>query len=40
MDTADEFLGPANVGNPNEITIKKLAEHVVELTESKSNLID
>lgn len=33
------FVGPMNLGNPNEITIKQLAEKVIELTGSKSKLI-
>ncbi len=39
MDTPDDFLGPINLGNPFEYTIKELAEHVVELTASKSELV-
>ena len=30
--------GPINLGNPEEITIKQLAEEVIELTESKSQI--
>lgn len=32
-------IGPINVGNPGEFTIKQLAEMVVELTGSKSKLV-
>jgi len=39
MDTRDEFTGPVNVGNPNEFTIKELAEQVIELTGTKSKII-
>ncbi len=39
MSTAEGFTGPVNVGNPNEFTIKELAEKVLELTNSKSKLI-
>jgi len=39
MDTPDDFTGPVNTGNPNEFTIKELAEKVIELTGSKSDLI-
>ncbi len=39
MDTADDFTGPVNLGNPNEFTIRELAEKVIELTGSKSKLI-
>ncbi len=38
METED-FTGPVNIGNPREFTIKELAEIVVELTNSKSNII-
>ncbi len=33
------ITGPMNVGNPNEFTIKELAESVVRLTNSKSKII-
>jgi UDP-glucuronate decarboxylase len=39
MKTDDEFTGPVNVGNPNEFTIKELAQKVIELTGSTSDLI-
>ncbi len=39
MDTADDFTGPVNTGNPAEFTIKELAEKVVALTGSSSELI-
>lgn len=39
MDTPDEVTGPVNLGNPNEFTIRQLAELVVELTGSKSALV-
>ena len=39
MNTRDEFIGPVNVGNPNEFTILELAEKVLMLTRSKSKLI-
>ncbi len=32
-------IGPMNLGNPNEFTIKQLAQKVIELTNSKSNII-
>lgn len=38
MDTPDDFTGPVNLGNPNEFTIRKLAETVIELTGSRSEL--
>jgi UDP-glucuronate decarboxylase len=39
MDTGDEVIGPVNLGNPHEITIKELAQEVLKLTNSKSKLI-
>lgn len=39
MDTPDEITGPMNLGNPGEFTIKDLAEHVVRLTGSSSELV-
>jgi UDP-glucuronate decarboxylase len=39
MATHDEFTGPVNIGNPNEFTIKQLAEKVIEMTGSTSELI-
>jgi UDP-glucuronate decarboxylase len=34
MNSDDDFTGPANLGNPNEFTIRQLAETVSELTET------
>lgn len=34
----DEHIGPVNIGNPNEFTVKELAEMVLELTGSQSKL--
>ncbi len=39
MNTPDEFTGPLNLGNPNEFTIRQLAEVVIELTGSKSAIV-
>lgn len=39
MATDDDFIGPVNLGNPNEFTMLELAQKVIELTESKSKLI-
>jgi UDP-glucuronate decarboxylase len=38
MGTADDFTGPVNLGNPNEFTIRELAEKVLKLTGSKSKV--
>jgi UDP-glucuronate decarboxylase len=34
-----ETVGPVNIGNPGEFTIRELAEHVVRLTGSSSSLV-
>lgn len=34
-----EYTGPINIGNPEEITIKELAEKIVKHTKSKSKII-
>lgn len=39
MDSRDEFLGPVNIGNPREFTIKRLAELVIEYIGSGSKII-
>lgn len=39
MNGSDDFIGPVNMGNPGEYTIKQLAETVIELTGSQSKLI-
>lgn len=38
MDTPPEITGPINVGNPNEFTIRQLAELVVQKTGSTSRI--
>mgnify|MGYP000016365194 FL=1 len=39
MASPDQFIGPVNMGNPNEFTILELAEKVIQLTGSKSKII-
>ncbi|MFD2543290.1 UDP-glucuronic acid decarboxylase family protein [Lacinutrix gracilariae] len=39
MNSEPEFLGPVNLGNPNEFTMLELAQAVIKLTGSKSKLI-
>ena len=39
MNSRDGFTGPVNMGNPNEFTIKELAEQIIDLTGTKSKLI-
>jgi UDP-glucuronate decarboxylase len=40
MAADDPFTGPVNLGNPNEFTIRQLAETVLKLTGSSSALIE
>ncbi len=39
MNGSDDFIGPCNIGNPTEFTVKQLAELVIELTGAKSKLV-
>jgi UDP-glucuronate decarboxylase len=39
MASRDEFTGPVNIGNPDEITILGLAEKIISLTGSGSEII-
>jgi UDP-glucuronate decarboxylase len=39
MNTPDDFTGPVNIGNPSEFTIKQLADQVIRLTGSHSELV-
>ncbi len=39
MDTPNDILGPINLGNPVEITIKQLADLIIDLTGSRSSVI-
>ena len=39
MNSRDGFTGPVNIGNPGEFTIKQLAEIVIELTDSRSQIV-
>lgn len=38
MNGPDDFVGPVNIGNPTEFSMKQLAEMVIEMTGSKSKL--
>ena len=40
MNSDDEITGPINLGNPGEFTIRQLAEKVIELTGSKSQIVN
>jgi len=39
MNSPSDFTGPVNIGNPNEFTIRELAEKVIELTGSSSKIV-
>jgi UDP-glucuronate decarboxylase len=40
MHAPDDFIGPVNLGNPDEFTVRELAQQVLELTGSKSKLVE
>ena len=40
MDSGDDVTGPVNLGNPGEFTMRQLAETVLELTGSKSEIVN
>ncbi|HEY8593665.1 MAG TPA: UDP-glucuronic acid decarboxylase family protein [Devosiaceae bacterium] len=39
MGTSPETTGPVNLGNPAEITVRALAELVIEMTNSRSSIV-
>src|SRR6476620_4242297 len=39
METGAEIVGPINLGNPTEFTMRQLAELVLELTGSRSKIV-
>ena len=39
MDTPDDFMGPVNIGNPNEFSMIELANEIKDLTGSKSEIV-
>jgi len=39
METGSDIIGPINLGNPNELSIRELAEMVLELTGSRSKIV-
>ena len=40
MASIDTFTGPVNLGNPYEFTVLELAQKVIQLTASKSNIVN
>jgi UDP-glucuronate decarboxylase len=39
MNSPEEIAGPVNIGNPNEFTIRELAEKILAITGSKSEIV-
>jgi UDP-glucuronate decarboxylase len=39
METSDEVVGPVNLGNPAEFTIRELAEFVIDITGSAAKIV-
>lgn len=39
MNSREDFIGPVNIGNPGEFTIRELAEKIIEMVNSKSKLV-
>jgi UDP-glucuronate decarboxylase len=39
MNSKNNFIGPVNLGNPNEISMNELASKVLRLTKSKSKIV-
>lgn len=39
MMECEGFIGPVNLGNPDEITVLELAEKIIRLTKSKSEIV-
>jgi UDP-glucuronate decarboxylase len=40
METPAGVIGPMNLGNPNEVTVRQLAEKIIELTGSRSEIVE
>ena len=39
MDSPDSFIGPVNLGNPVEFTMRSLADLIIRMTSSKSKIV-
>ena len=39
MNSDDNFIGPVNLGNPDEFTMNELADLVIKLTNSSSKIV-
>jgi UDP-glucuronate decarboxylase len=40
METGPDVTGPINIGNPGEFTIRELATKVIDMTGSRSQLVE
>ena len=40
MNSSDTVTGPINLGNPNEFSVRELAEKIIAATGSKSNIVE
>jgi UDP-glucuronate decarboxylase len=40
MNSPDDFIGPVNLGNPGEFTVRELAEIIIDKTQTKSIIIE
>lgn len=39
MNSNDKIYGPINIGNPEELTVKEVAQKIIKLTNSKSRIL-
>jgi len=39
MMNQDDYIGPLNLGNPQELSVRELAEKIIEFTGSRSGII-
>lgn len=39
MDTEDAFTGPVNIGTPDQITVRELADLIIAMTDSPSRIV-
>jgi len=40
MESPEEVTGPINLGNPVEVTVRQLADQIIEKTGSRSNIVE
>lgn len=40
MNSTQDFIGPVNIGNPQEFTVLQLAQKIIDITGSKSKIIN